>query len=175
MILQTFYKLTALIISAILTNLFIQLNYRVEVDGPCDMDLSFFPMDVQECTLIFESYSYNKAEVLLNWMVDKPVSFSQVEFFIPEFRLVAVKEDKQQYSYTAGIWDQLVVRFYFKRMFRYYILQVAISKDCGECYEKAWGVVKAMLSVQLQISALSTSIKPASMTSTSSRRLHTLY
>lgn len=31
-------------------------------------------MDSQVCELIFESYSYNIAEVQLQWLEDKPVS-----------------------------------------------------------------------------------------------------
>lgn len=32
------------------------LNYRVQIDGPCKMDLTHFPFDYQKCELIFESY-----------------------------------------------------------------------------------------------------------------------
>uniref|UniRef100_A0A914S7Y5 Neurotransmitter-gated ion-channel ligand-binding domain-containing protein n=1 Tax=Parascaris equorum TaxID=6256 RepID=A0A914S7Y5_PAREQ len=63
------------------------LNYRVRVSGPCTFHLSNFPIDSQECTLIFESYSYNIAE------------FYNVTW------------GRTMEEYTAGMWDQLKVTF----------------------------------------------------------------
>lgn len=30
------------------------LNFRVNLQGPCLLDLTYFPMDTQQCNLIFE-------------------------------------------------------------------------------------------------------------------------
>jgi hypothetical protein len=38
-------------------------NYRMNLAGPCEMDLTAFPMDVVTCALIFESFNYNAEEV----------------------------------------------------------------------------------------------------------------
>lgn len=38
-------------------------NYRMRLTGPCDMDLTSFPMDMVTCYLIFESFNYNNEEV----------------------------------------------------------------------------------------------------------------
>lgn len=100
------------------------LNYRVRVDGPCRMDLSNFPMDTQSCSLIFESYGYNVAEVQLRWLSFGPVTIADpfaVE--LPDFRYSNLTYEKNTFQYTAGTWDQLKVTLTFKRLYGYYVLQ----------------------------------------------------
>lgn len=32
----------------------VMVNYRVRVKGPCSLELSNFPMDIQSCGLVYE-------------------------------------------------------------------------------------------------------------------------
>uniref|UniRef100_A0A914H5T1 Uncharacterized protein n=1 Tax=Globodera rostochiensis TaxID=31243 RepID=A0A914H5T1_GLORO len=100
------------------------LNYRVSLMGPCQLDLSLFPMDVQQCNLIFESYSYNTAEVSIHWRSWEPVSIPDPNAKrLPDFEMVSFGHKKSTLLYTAGLWDQLEVVFKFRRLYGFYILQ----------------------------------------------------
>uniref|UniRef100_A0A914LEM7 Uncharacterized protein n=1 Tax=Meloidogyne incognita TaxID=6306 RepID=A0A914LEM7_MELIC len=100
------------------------LNYRVSLMGPCFLDLSLFPMDVQQCNLVFESYSYNSAEVNIVWRDWEPVSIPDPNAKrLPDFELLSHANTKFTLLYTAGLWDQLEVIFKFRRLYGFYILQ----------------------------------------------------
>nr|ACJ65067.1 Lgc-53 [Haemonchus contortus] len=102
----------------------IWLNFRVSLIGPCKLDLTYFPMDRQSCNLIFESYSYNTAEVRIVWRDWEPVSIPDPNSKnLPDFELVQYEHRNATLVYTAGLWDQLEVEFTFRRLYGYYVLQ----------------------------------------------------
>ncbi|VDM45402.1 unnamed protein product [Toxocara canis] len=99
-------------------------NFRVSIQGPCQLDLTYFPMDTQQCNLIFESYSYNTAEVRIIWRDWEPVSIPDPNSKkLPDFELVHFSSKNATLLYTAGLWDQLEVTFVFRRLYGYYALQ----------------------------------------------------
>ncbi|VDN50524.1 unnamed protein product [Dracunculus medinensis] len=102
----------------------IWLNYRVSLQGPCHLDLTYFPMDIQQCSLIFESYSYNTAEVRIVWRDWEPISIPDSNSRkLPDFELIEFINKNLTLLYTAGLWDQLEAVFLFRRLYGYYILQ----------------------------------------------------
>ena len=76
---------------------------------------------------MFESYSYNAAEVRLNWLEWSPVSTVKDDFNLPDFKMVNITYGKQIEVYTAGIWHRLSVDIYFERLYGFYILQVSFD------------------------------------------------
>uniref|UniRef100_A0A1I7VFF5 Neur_chan_LBD domain-containing protein n=1 Tax=Loa loa TaxID=7209 RepID=A0A1I7VFF5_LOALO len=100
----------------------IWVNYRVKVEAPCELDMSSFPMDVQRCTMTFESYSFNVDRVRLDWFETAVIIDLQGK--LPDFELTRYTWQKQQFYYPAGQWDQLKATFYFRRTYGYYILQL---------------------------------------------------
>ncbi|MCP9262898.1 hypothetical protein DINM_006269 [Dirofilaria immitis] len=122
----------------------IWVNYRVKVEAPCELDMSSFPMDVQRCTMTFESYSFNVGRVRLDWFETAVILDLQYQSIVynsfnnnkqmqsmliiirklPDFELTTYAWQKQQFYYPAGQWDQLKATFYFRRTYGYYILQL---------------------------------------------------
>jgi hypothetical protein len=73
------------------------------------MDLTYFPMDTQQCNLIFESYSYNTAEVRIEWRDWEPVSIPDPNSKnLPDFELVEFLHKNTTLVYTAGIQSFIV-------------------------------------------------------------------
>uniref|UniRef100_A0A158Q4K1 Neur_chan_LBD domain-containing protein n=1 Tax=Dracunculus medinensis TaxID=318479 RepID=A0A158Q4K1_DRAME len=99
------------------------INYRLKVQGPCDMNLELFPMDIQVCELVIESYSYNAAKVSLIWREWNPV-FSIAKEKLADFTLYGIEWKKNSFEYAAGQWDQLTVSLSFSRAYGFYILQM---------------------------------------------------
>ncbi|KAL3068489.1 hypothetical protein niasHT_030780 [Heterodera trifolii] len=65
------------------------LNYRIRSEAPCIMELRKFPLDSIRCDLIFESYSYNVAEVTLDWLeciyFDRLFGFYVLQMYLPTY------------------------------------------------------------------------------------------
>uniref|UniRef100_A0A915JCP2 Uncharacterized protein n=1 Tax=Romanomermis culicivorax TaxID=13658 RepID=A0A915JCP2_ROMCU len=89
---------------------------RLRVEGPCNMNFRNFPMDVQMCELIFEAYPYNNREVELFWLPETPITTTFSNQQMNDFHLFNYTASKRFSTYTAGSWDQLMVKMYFKRM-----------------------------------------------------------
>ncbi|CAK5031574.1 unnamed protein product [Meloidogyne enterolobii] len=91
------------------------LNYRIRSESPCIMELRKFPLDSIRCDLIFErfgeifnflfkfwgsfSYSYNIAEVTLDWLEWLPVSIIKDDLNLPDFKLTNITYGKTTEMY----------------------------------------------------------------------------
>lgn len=88
------------------------------------MDLQSFPFDTQTCQVVFESYSYNTAEVQISWIESNAVTVPDwANIHLPDFEFSNFTWSSARNDYTAGTWDQLSVKLLFRRQFGYYILQ----------------------------------------------------
>ncbi|TKR87911.1 hypothetical protein L596_012238 [Steinernema carpocapsae] len=103
------------------------VNYRVRVKGPCSMDLSNFPMDVQVCHLIYESFNYNNQEVRMRW---NPFNVNPVyatgPILLPDFDLIKIEPTHVVEPYPAGMWDELHIRLTFERRYVWYFMQAYV-------------------------------------------------
>ncbi|PIO70179.1 Cation transporter family protein [Teladorsagia circumcincta] len=100
------------------------VNYRVKVKGPCAMSLELFPLDIQECFLIYESFNYNNQEVRMRWAEDSPFPVvTMTPIVLPDFDLVKISPTLINAPYPAGWWDELHVRLTFERRYIWYFMQ----------------------------------------------------
>ncbi|CAI4231287.1 unnamed protein product [Auanema sp. JU1783] len=101
----------------------VMVNYRVRVKGPCSLELSNFPLDLQTCGLIYESFNYNRQEVMMKWAdISEPV-YKVNEIVLPDFDLFKIKAKAVREPYPAGMWDELHVTLMFRRRFIWYFMQ----------------------------------------------------
>ncbi|CAJ0575016.1 unnamed protein product, partial [Mesorhabditis spiculigera] len=96
-------------------------NWRIKTTGPCEMDLSKFPMDSIDCNLVFESFNYNNKEVRMRWTDVEIDIFKAIE--LPDFSMVHYYVNNSAKQYAAGSWDELSVKFLFRRRYGWYLLQ----------------------------------------------------
>ncbi|VDO24380.1 unnamed protein product [Haemonchus placei] len=100
------------------------VNYRVNVKGPCAMSLELFPLDIQECFLIYESFNYNNQEVQMRWAEDSPYPVvTMTPIVLPDFDLIKISPTLVNAPYPAGWWDELHVRLTFERRYIWYFMQ----------------------------------------------------
>lgn len=102
----------------------------MKVRGPCEMDLSKFPLDRQTCMLTLISFNYHKDEVRMRWKTDSPAISKLKEIILADYNLVGFDVNERDQLYPAGIWVELDALFYFERRYGFYIMQAYVPTYC---------------------------------------------
>uniref|UniRef100_A0A7E4UTZ8 Neur_chan_LBD domain-containing protein n=1 Tax=Panagrellus redivivus TaxID=6233 RepID=A0A7E4UTZ8_PANRE len=105
-------------------------NYRVRVKGPCNMDLTNFPMDIQTCLLVYESFNYNNQEVRMRW---KTPAKATGKIVLPDYNLINISSWDQAVPYPAGMWDELHLELTFERRAVWYFMQAYLPTYFTVC------------------------------------------
>ncbi|XP_015428712.1 PREDICTED: glycine receptor subunit alpha-2-like [Dufourea novaeangliae] len=114
------------------------LNTRLQVTLNCGLRLEKFPFDVQECPLIFESWTYNVHDMVLLWD-QEPIILAD-ELHLTEYKLVDkwvntsevfYTTSQQHYGHFAGNFSSISITFKLARemgffMMDYYIPSILI-------------------------------------------------
>ncbi|KOX68996.1 Transducin beta-like protein 3 [Melipona quadrifasciata] len=111
------------------------LNTRLQATLNCGLRLEKFPFDVQECPLIFESWTYNVVDMVLYWDQD-PIILAD-ELHLTEYKLIEKWVNTSEVYYTtsqqhyAGNFSSLSITFKLARemgffMMDYYIPSILI-------------------------------------------------
>ena len=82
---------------------------RLTVKATCPMDLSYFPMDSQLCTLEIESYGYTMDDVVYQWnsgissvQVDPEVGLLETTIIVEECKNAIKKVFTAFYYFMVG-------------------------------------------------------------------------
>ncbi|KAI6176475.1 hypothetical protein M3Y97_00802000 [Aphelenchoides bicaudatus] len=80
-------------------------NYRLKLQGPCEMDLTRFPFDNVTCSLTFESFNYNTDEVEMDWSAIG-VAKMRDRMELADYELDRIEKIRATEAYPAGLWHE---------------------------------------------------------------------
>ncbi len=89
------------------------------------MNLQYFPMDRQTCSISMASYGLTVEDIVFHWKADDPVQLPS-NLTLPRFHLEALKTYKADRTTNTGTYSTLKVDFVLRRNFSYYMTQLYI-------------------------------------------------
>ncbi|GLV35758.1 Ligand-gated chloride channel homolog 3 [Carabus blaptoides fortunei] len=87
----------------------------------CMMDLHYYPLDSQNCTVEIESYGYTVMDVVMYWK-DTPVRGVE-EAELPQFTIIGYETNDRKESLATGIYQRLSLSFKLQRNIGYFVFQ----------------------------------------------------
>ncbi|ENN83251.1 hypothetical protein YQE_00391, partial [Dendroctonus ponderosae] len=87
----------------------------------CMMDLHYYPLDSQNCTVEIESYGYTVMDVVMCWK-NRPVRGVE-EAELPQFTIIGYETNDRKERLATGIYQRLSLSFKLQRNIGYFIFQ----------------------------------------------------
>ncbi|KAL0269018.1 UNVERIFIED_CONTAM: hypothetical protein PYX00_010765 [Menopon gallinae] len=87
----------------------------------CMMDLHYYPLDSQNCTVEIESYGYTVLDVVMYWK-DTPVRGVD-EAQLPQFTIIGYETNDRKEKLATGIYQRLSLSFKLQRNIGYFVFQ----------------------------------------------------
>lgn len=168
----------------ILPNVLLRINgdgqvlysIRISLVLACPMDLKYYPLDKQNCTIEMASYGYLDEDLKFVWKRENPVQI-QKPLNLPRFTLETHETAYCTSRTTTGAYSCLRIDLIFKREFSYYLIQIYIP--CCMLVIVSWVSfwldpnaiparvslgVTTLLTMATQISGINASLPPVSYT-----------
>ena len=149
-------------------------SIRISLVLACSMNLKYYPLDKQNCTIEMASYGYVEEDLKFTWKGKMPVQMKD-GLNLPRFTLETYQTDVCTSYTTTGIYSCLRVDLIFKREFSYYLIQIYIP--CCMLVIVSWVSfwldpnaiparvslgVTTLLTMATQISGINASLPPVS-------------
>ncbi|KAJ7392687.1 hypothetical protein OS493_010338 [Desmophyllum pertusum] len=107
-------------------------SQRMTVIAACKMDLRNYPMDKQNCSLLFESYGMTADDLYFKWDdtegtgdLKNAVAIGD-ELIMSQFAIDGYSVNEITASYVTGTFSMLKLTFYIRRKKFYYVVSIYI-------------------------------------------------
>nr|WMV64441.1 GABA-gated anion channel LCCH3 subunit [Pardosa pseudoannulata] len=99
----------------------IKYGMRFTTTLACMMDLHYYPLDSQNCTVEIESYGYTVQDVQMYWMKEAVTGIEKAE--LPQFSILGFDTFLRLEELASGSYQRLSLVFELKRNIGYFIFQ----------------------------------------------------
>ncbi|XP_075972753.1 ligand-gated chloride channel homolog 3 isoform X2 [Anticarsia gemmatalis] len=87
----------------------------------CMMDLHYYPLDSQNCTVEIESYGYTVSDVVMYWKETPVRGVEDAE--LPQFTILGHETNDRKEKLATGIYQRLSLSFKLRRNIGYFVFQ----------------------------------------------------
>ncbi|XP_034936796.1 gamma-aminobutyric acid receptor subunit beta-like [Chelonus insularis] len=87
----------------------------------CMMDLHYYPLDSQNCTVEIESYGYTVLDVVMYWKETPVRGVEEAE--LPQFTILGYETNDRKERLATGIYQRLSLSFKLQRNIGYFVFQ----------------------------------------------------
>ncbi|KAG5682910.1 hypothetical protein PVAND_012228 [Polypedilum vanderplanki] len=87
----------------------------------CMMDLHYYPLDSQNCTVEIESYGYTVTDVVMYWRNTPIRGVEDAE--LPQFTIIGYETNDRKEKLATGVYQRLSLSFKLQRNIGYFIFQ----------------------------------------------------
>ncbi|XP_038629286.1 gamma-aminobutyric acid receptor subunit delta isoform X2 [Scyliorhinus canicula] len=98
-------------------------SIRITSTVACDMDLTKYPMDEQECMLDLESYGYSADDIVYNWSDNQDQIHGLDEIQLAQYTITNYYFVTEMTNFKSGQFPRLSLRFQLRRNRGVYIIQ----------------------------------------------------
>uniref|UniRef100_A0AAN0N7B7 Glutamate-gated chloride ion channel n=1 Tax=Polyphagotarsonemus latus TaxID=1204166 RepID=A0AAN0N7B7_9ACAR len=151
-------------------------SIRISLVLSCPMNLKYYPLDKQSCSIKMASYGYTTEDVVFIWKPSEPVQVTK-NLNLPTFSLYDFNTGYCTSKTNTGEYSCIFVDLIFKREFSFYLIQIYIPNsmlvivswvsfwlDPNAIPARVSLGVTTLLTMATQISGINASLPPVSYT-----------
>ncbi|KAI1289871.1 Glutamate-gated chloride channel [Halotydeus destructor] len=151
-------------------------SVRISLVLFCPMNLRFFPLDLQTCSIQMASYGYTTEDLIFLWKEGDPVQITK-SLNLPKFTLLNFLTSYCTSRTNTGAYSCVKVELLFKREFSYYLILIYVPCcmlvivswvsfwiDPNSAAARVALGITSLLTMSRQISSINASLPPVSYT-----------